>query len=613
MSDEDSKFSFSDRTRVDEGDADSGSPMKTEAMDALPEGCEPSDLDLVSDAGADEEHDDDAGDKTGIISAEELTAAGILETADPDPDPSPGTAEPASDVPDASDSQAFGARTMMLDSSSAEDEEPPAVPPAPQEPPPLPFELQLLAGEFAEDQITVQGHHLVVGRFRECDIVLHDSSVSRRHFELKWSDPGYTLYDLGSGNGTLVDGKSVTEIALAHGMTIEAGMTRLMWCDPRLPPIERASPTPEKAEEEEAKTQVLDVRALQADLALAAKTRGAPAPSPAPPPREARAKTSPGRSSSSVSKTARTTRPTTSALLARAAMVMVVVLALVGIISLVNMVWGTDGEEKVAAQTSVTAEPQALMSQGLEAFKGWNWSEARRLFEAAREGHPDPAAVASALERVAQEEEAASVMEAVRTAIETHRYRDAIGKLGEVPDSSVYYGDAKALIKEATEGLVTGHLKEARALSAAGKTGEAIVELEQALQLLPGDAETEALLGELRDAPADAPKVARKTTRPAKGRSSRSTAKPPTRRTTKRVASDFELEPDWPDDTPGGEKKEAGGGRSLDVGPGLAKYGAGNFAEAIKLLERVKRNTDDDKQRDKAQRLVGDIRAFKTL
>jgi hypothetical protein len=51
----------------------------------------------------------------------------------------------------------------------------------------------------------------VVGRSRECDIVLGDSNVSRRHAEIRPGAGGqWTVADLGSTNGVLVNGRRVT-------------------------------------------------------------------------------------------------------------------------------------------------------------------------------------------------------------------------------------------------------------------------------------------------------------------------------------------------------------------------------------------------------------------
>jgi Protein of unknown function (DUF3662)/FHA domain len=48
-----------------------------------------------------------------------------------------------------------------------------------------------------------------IGRSRECDIVLNDSNVSRRHAELRPLGDGWTITDLGSTNGVRVNGHDV--------------------------------------------------------------------------------------------------------------------------------------------------------------------------------------------------------------------------------------------------------------------------------------------------------------------------------------------------------------------------------------------------------------------
>lgn len=49
----------------------------------------------------------------------------------------------------------------------------------------------------------------VVGRSRECDVVLDDSNVSRRHAEIRPTGQGWLVEDLGSTNGVRVNGRPV--------------------------------------------------------------------------------------------------------------------------------------------------------------------------------------------------------------------------------------------------------------------------------------------------------------------------------------------------------------------------------------------------------------------
>ncbi|MFO0751520.1 MAG: FHA domain-containing protein [Myxococcota bacterium] len=69
----------------------------------------------------------------------------------------------------------------------------------------------------------------LVGRGLDADFVINDASASRKHFNIVRTLSGWKLVDLGSGNGTKVNGNRVTEISLQHGMKVEAGGTTLEW------------------------------------------------------------------------------------------------------------------------------------------------------------------------------------------------------------------------------------------------------------------------------------------------------------------------------------------------------------------------------------------------
>jgi pSer/pThr/pTyr-binding forkhead associated (FHA) protein len=50
-----------------------------------------------------------------------------------------------------------------------------------------------------------------IGRASDCDIVLSDRQVSRHHAQVKQDEDGYLLCDLGSKNGTYVNGEELRE------------------------------------------------------------------------------------------------------------------------------------------------------------------------------------------------------------------------------------------------------------------------------------------------------------------------------------------------------------------------------------------------------------------
>lgn len=66
---------------------------------------------------------------------------------------------------------------------------------------------------------------LGIGRLDTCDIVLSDAGVSRRHAEVRREGDEWVLVDLGSTNGTSVNGRQVRRHRLSPGDRIELGET----------------------------------------------------------------------------------------------------------------------------------------------------------------------------------------------------------------------------------------------------------------------------------------------------------------------------------------------------------------------------------------------------
>jgi FhaA, N-terminal domain/FHA domain len=68
---------------------------------------------------------------------------------------------------------------------------------------------------------------VTIGRLTGCDVVLNDKGASRRHAQLRTKDGVTTLTDLGSTNGTRLNGRTVQSGVLAPGDRITIGSTVL--------------------------------------------------------------------------------------------------------------------------------------------------------------------------------------------------------------------------------------------------------------------------------------------------------------------------------------------------------------------------------------------------
>ncbi|MEG2933760.1 MAG: FHA domain-containing protein, partial [Gordonibacter sp.] len=71
---------------------------------------------------------------------------------------------------------------------------------------------------------------LLMGRESKNDIVVHDINASRTHAELRFEPQGvWTITDLGSTNGTLVNGAEIATHPLREGDHITIGMTNYVF------------------------------------------------------------------------------------------------------------------------------------------------------------------------------------------------------------------------------------------------------------------------------------------------------------------------------------------------------------------------------------------------
>src|SRR5690606_30085058 len=69
----------------------------------------------------------------------------------------------------------------------------------------------------------------VIGRGSEADIIVDDPGISRRHLEIRVTADGVIASDLGSTNGTYVEGHQVPAATLVDGNTITIGRTRILF------------------------------------------------------------------------------------------------------------------------------------------------------------------------------------------------------------------------------------------------------------------------------------------------------------------------------------------------------------------------------------------------
>jgi hypothetical protein len=70
---------------------------------------------------------------------------------------------------------------------------------------------------------------LIVGRYEVYDVIVPDPSISRKHFAFERRSDGLYLIDLGSLNGTQLNGLRVSTAKIEHGDRITSGQTTLLY------------------------------------------------------------------------------------------------------------------------------------------------------------------------------------------------------------------------------------------------------------------------------------------------------------------------------------------------------------------------------------------------
>ena len=107
--------------------------------------------------------------------------------------------------------------------------EAPELPPLPELSRDIRYSLAALVGADAGAVYTLTKPRVYLGRGAGSDVQVRDAEVSRRHAMLEIRGDEATLTDLGSTNGTWVDGERVEHAVLRHQSEFTIGATTLMF------------------------------------------------------------------------------------------------------------------------------------------------------------------------------------------------------------------------------------------------------------------------------------------------------------------------------------------------------------------------------------------------
>lgn len=85
----------------------------------------------------------------------------------------------------------------------------------------------VLSGFYEGLEVMLDRDRIVIGRGRKADLALAEATISRAHAVIGYDDAGFYVEDLGSTNGTLVNGARIARHALKSDDEIQMGKLRI--------------------------------------------------------------------------------------------------------------------------------------------------------------------------------------------------------------------------------------------------------------------------------------------------------------------------------------------------------------------------------------------------
>lgn len=320
---------------------------------------------------------------------------------------------------------------------------------APRPAPAIPIELHVVSGPDRGKVHNLTEGDALVGRGLDCDIVLADPAVSRKHFRVVRKADHVDAIDMGGANGTNVNGDRISRHGLSPGDQIEVGTTVL-----------------------EFRVEGMGAPRSRDDFPKSASA--GPSVGGAKP----KGKSKVG---------------------------LFIGLAAAGIIVLGGggvaawLVMGGDNSASASGDSEKAegADVSTLVKDAKEQIDDEEWAEAVDTLKKAKKLSPSNSDVKGLLAKAEEELEASEALEEGKALLKKKRFAAAIDHFKEVPNSSQQFSDAQDAIKEATVDMTGALLAAARKAMEAGDNAKAKKLLAKVLKVDPKHTEGKLLSEQL--------------------------------------------------------------------------------------------------------------------
>ena len=87
--------------------------------------------------------------------------------------------------------------------------------------------VRVLGGFYTGLELPIDREWMVIGRGRSADVMIAEPTISRAHAAIGYDGAGFFMQDLGSTNGTRVNGARQARVELTDGDELQLGKLRL--------------------------------------------------------------------------------------------------------------------------------------------------------------------------------------------------------------------------------------------------------------------------------------------------------------------------------------------------------------------------------------------------
>jgi tetratricopeptide (TPR) repeat protein len=300
------------------------------------------------------------------------------------------------------------------------------------------------AGPISGAEFALEDGEYVVGRANNNPICIPDTSVSRRHVLIRRVGGGWAARDLGSGNGTLLNGEPLTdEMPLSHGDILTLGDTELTFNDDSNATVMMPAPSAPPPRPARTGSRTAAPAVTPADEAEAAGEGEAIVPRRPPPRPEGRVRSSRGRAAVAQQDPAAQQRKKRLLILTAAVFVM-----LVGLLAVMKVQQQRDAEaerEKARIAQQRREEIDALFQEAKNLIRDGRWVDARAKLVELQEVEPDHVQLPDYLARVEKEIPNQEALDAARAALEKDQLAAAASALAKVGKDTQLFDTVRSL------------------------------------------------------------------------------------------------------------------------------------------------------------------------